>query len=83
MLFRSQLNPTDVRYWQNLGAVLAEKGEFSQARSCLEHALALDPGHPTTYANLLKVYQQMGDQDSSMRLLEEAQKRFPKDKRFP
>ncbi len=38
--------------WSGLGAVLRALGRFDEARSCLKHALDLDPELPDAYAGL-------------------------------
>jgi Flp pilus assembly protein TadD len=49
------LDPRDADAWTQLGVAAAIRGDFRRARTCLERALSIEPGHPVARANLDRV----------------------------
>jgi Flp pilus assembly protein TadD len=56
-----RLDPTDVRYWNNLAVATRELGLTVEARDALDRALQLDPLDPGAWMNLGLLAQDAGD----------------------
>jgi Flp pilus assembly protein TadD len=50
----------DAEAWNNLGTVLEELGQCTEAYAAYLQALALDPGHPEAHYNLADLLDRMG-----------------------
>jgi tetratricopeptide (TPR) repeat protein len=67
----------DARSWDLLGALLTERREFSESRSCYETALSLDPSLLETMHNLATVLQRLGEVEEAEIRYREVLKRAP------
>jgi tetratricopeptide (TPR) repeat protein len=53
-------DPTDPRFWGNLGVVLRSQEKVAAAEACYRRALALDPGNAGAWSNLGNALRYMG-----------------------
>lgn len=67
-LFKEALsiNPVYVPALIDMGGLVAEKGDFTRARTYFERAAALEPGNPVPHYNLSIVYESLGKSDESL-----------------
>jgi len=74
-----RVNPGDGRAWNDLGLVLAERGDAGQARRCYARAWRCDPGLVQAAANLVAARLAAGDPSGALAVGEQALARHPDD----
>jgi tetratricopeptide (TPR) repeat protein len=65
-------NPADAEAWYMLGAIHGQLGEFQQAESCCNKALALAPRHPGLHYNLAVAQMNLNRPDRAVTSLKHA-----------
>lgn len=62
----TEQTPDNPEPWSNLGLCLTRQRQFADARTVLEHALALRPDFYPAINNLCEVYQELGDHSAQL-----------------
>jgi DNA-binding SARP family transcriptional activator/predicted ATPase len=63
---REHLQTRALLAWENTGAQHARRGEYPQAVTCYQHALALDPWRETSHQALMRGYALTGDRAAAL-----------------
>lgn len=67
--------------YSNLGFLLMNKRNFSEAMQCLDKSLQLDPDYELAVFNKASLLMQMNREAEALQLLQRFQKRFPKNEK--
>jgi Flp pilus assembly protein TadD len=62
----TEQTPDNPEPWSNLGLCLTRQRQFADARTVLEHALALKPDFYPAINNLCEVYRELGDHSAQL-----------------
>jgi Flp pilus assembly protein TadD len=72
-----KLEPENPHLHFNLGAALSDKGKFAEARSHLQQAIQLDPGHVDARTTLGLTYARQGHHEEAVKVFEEIAAKAP------